>query len=577
MLNLEPFMNVSEAGNVGQQSDGRRHAAIFSREMWIDLAAIGVLWFLSVLVARPVGEFPLNDDWSWAKTAKCLAEGGGYHPTGWTEMTLLTNALWGALFCLPHGFSFTALRISTLVLSLTGAFAMYALIRQLQRPRLLAVICGFTLAFNPIYFALSNTFMADVPFTTIALLSALFFVRHLQREGLADLLLATAFAIAATLSRQMGLCLPFAFGVTLWLKHGFQKPALIRAVLPALVCLICLMGFQYWLKATGKPPPNTMRTDRLVAALHNPVRIPLNVVYFGWSMLLYLGWFLLPVTLPAILNRRPAPPAAPPCLPARIALFAFVLISGGRLLFMPALMPVHNNVIIPQGIGPVMLRDIFELRLPHLPAWPTMFWLLVTALSLAGAAILVYETTRVLMDRFPKGRFDRTNEDGLLGAFFLLCAIIYLVPFLISGFFDRYLIPVTAFLAAFLAVSLARRDFKLAGLPRLAAGLLIAGTGIFGVVGTRDYLEWNRTRWKALDALLANDGVKPNNVDGGFEFNGWNMYDDFGRTNNATLTGTYVITLGEIPGYAPLTNYSYQHWMPPHQGKIFVLKRDGAK
>lgn len=606
-------MNVSEEGKDSPQTNTRRVAPVFSRDTVVALTVIAGLWFLAVVIARPFGEFPLNDDWSWSKTAKGLAEGRGYHPTSWTEMTLLTNALWGALFCLPQGFSFTALRCSTLVLSLTGAFAMYALIRQLRperehatrlelhRHRLLAGICALTLAFNPIYFALSHTFMADVPFTTIALLSALFFVRHLRSDATPDLLIATAFALAATLSRQMGLCLPLAFGVTLWLKHGFQKRALIRAVLPALVCVVGLAAFQYWLQATGKPPPNTMRTDRLWAVLHHPLRIPLNVAYFGWSMLMYLGWFLLPVTLPAVLSRRPAQTGTSPCMPARIALFFFLLASVGRFVFVPALMPVHNNIIIPQGIGPVMLRDIFDLQLPHLPALPWAFWLLVTALSLAGAALLVYQTTRiisVLISEFRVAGSKIQNSDpatrnaALAGAFFLLCAVIYLVPFLLSGFFDRYLIPVTAFLAAFLAAALLpRQNEKTDATPHTAAAahssffilpssfatlvslVLIAGMGIFGVVGTRDYLEWNRTRWKALDALLAKGDVKPQDVDGGFEFNGWHLYNDSGRTNNWTINGTYVIAFGDIKGYETVTNYSYAHWLPPHEGKIFVLKR----
>ena len=560
-------------GIVRQRTNECRPASVFSRGTVLDLIVIASLWSLAVIIVQPIGEFPLNDDWSWSLTAKRLAEGGGYHPTGWTEMTLLTHALWGALFCIPQGFSFTALRFSTLVLSLAGALAMYGLIRQLQRPRLLAVVGALSLVFNPIYFALSNTFMADVPFTTLAILSALFFVRHLQKGADADLLIGTAFALAATLSRQMGLCLPFAFGVTLVLKHGLQRRWLIRAVLPSIVCLVILAAFQHWLKVAGKLPANNMRTERLWAVLANPIRIPLNVAYYGWSMLMYLGWFLLPLTLPAIWSRRSAETGSPPCFPARGALFFFLVASVGRFFFVPSLMPVHNNVIIPQGIGPATLRDTFDLHLPHLPAWPDAFWLLVTALSLAGAGILVFKATQLIVELFPKGRFDRGSEDGLAGTFFLLCAAVYLVPFLLSGFFDRYLIPVTAFLAAFLAASLEWRGFNVARGRQLAAILLIAGSGVFAVAGTRDYLEWNRIRWRALEALLAKNDVKPKDVDGGFEFNGWNMYGNSDQATNWANTVPYVIAFGEIEGFESVGSYTYNQWMPPHEGRIIVLKR----
>src|ERR1051325_268176 len=164
-----------------------------------DLLAIAALWSVAVFIVNPIGDFPLNDDWSYGMTVKRLVQGEGYHPSGWTFMTLITQALWGWLFCLPYGFSFTALRFSTLALSLIGTLAMYCLVRQLERPRMLAVICALTVAFNPIYFALSNSFMTDVPFTTLAILTALFFVRYLQKGLGADLLIGTALAISATL------------------------------------------------------------------------------------------------------------------------------------------------------------------------------------------------------------------------------------------------------------------------------------------------------------------------------------------------------------------------------------------
>ena len=430
-------------------------------------------------------------------------------------MTLLSHTLWGALFCIPHGFSFTALRFSTLLLSLTGALAMYGLIRQLQRPRLLAVVCALTLVFNPIYFALSNTFMTDVPFTALAILSALFFVRHLQRGSDADLLVGTIFAVIATLSRQMALCLPFAFGVTLWLKHGFQGRSIIRAIFPLIVCMVILAAFLLWQKITGRPPTSNVRTDLLWAFITHPKQIRMAMIFVSWSswgMLLYLGLFLSPLILPASLHQRPEP-NSPFCLPASVALFVFFIASAVRLFLapsliappfrsflahslMPSLMPGGDSIIIPQGIGPATLRDIYILHLPHLPALPSVFWLLVTVLSLVGAAILVFKTTRSIVELFPKGRFDRANTNGPAAIFFLLCAVVYLAPFLLSGvFFDRYLIPVTAFLAAFLAASPEGRGFKMGGAQKLAATLLI-------VIGP-DSVKASAARVVMIDGVLA--------------------------------------------------------------------------
>ena len=82
------------------------------------MLGIALLWCLSLLVVNSFGDFPLNDDWSFGLTVKHLVENGDFRPNGWFPMPFITNALWGSLFCIPFGFSFTALRISTITLSL---------------------------------------------------------------------------------------------------------------------------------------------------------------------------------------------------------------------------------------------------------------------------------------------------------------------------------------------------------------------------------------------------------------------------------------------------------------------------
>jgi len=94
------------------------------------LALLLVVWAALCLLAAPFGEFPLNDDWSYAATVKTLVEQGRYVPGDWTSMPLLLHALWGALFCLPAGFSFLALRLSTAVAGAAAIALTHALVRE---------------------------------------------------------------------------------------------------------------------------------------------------------------------------------------------------------------------------------------------------------------------------------------------------------------------------------------------------------------------------------------------------------------------------------------------------------------
>ena len=99
--------------------------SIFERFAVIDMLFIAAIWCISLFVVNPfAGDFPLNDDWSYASTVKHLLETGEFRPSEWFAPPSLTNALWGSLFCLPAGFSFVALRASTLTLSLLGILAV---------------------------------------------------------------------------------------------------------------------------------------------------------------------------------------------------------------------------------------------------------------------------------------------------------------------------------------------------------------------------------------------------------------------------------------------------------------------
>ena len=106
----------------------------------------------------------------------------------------------------------------TVVLGFVGILGTYGILRELKAPRLTAAVGALTLAFCPIYFALSLTFMNDVPFTAFAIASIYFFIRGNALES--PLKIAVSFLLAgvAILTRQTGLALPIAFACALLAK-----------------------------------------------------------------------------------------------------------------------------------------------------------------------------------------------------------------------------------------------------------------------------------------------------------------------------------------------------------------------
>jgi hypothetical protein len=168
----------------------------------------------------------------------------------------------------------------------------------------------------------------------------------------------------------------------------------------------------------------------------------------------------------------------------------------------------------------------------------------------------------------------------------LLCGAIYIVPFFSVFMCDRYIAPCVPFIAvavvAFSDVShkLIHPKFKKLS---VMASFLIALIGLFSIGATHDYLAWNRARWAALRYLTSTIGVSPRDVDGGYEFNGFYLYDRNTDTADRADSRTrswwwvsddkYQIAFGPVIGYAVVKEYSYHRWLPPDKQKVLILRR----
>ena len=71
-------------------------------------------------------------------------------------------------------------------------------------------------------------------------------------------------------------------------------------------------------------------------------------------------------------------------------LFAFAVLAGTVLLWrLNALMPIHASLLYDFGLGPILLRDVAILGLPHQPSIGLPFQIILTLFSLTGALLLV--------------------------------------------------------------------------------------------------------------------------------------------------------------------------------------------
>jgi len=183
--------------------------------------------------------------WSTScRPASCGCWSGAHYP--------LAQILWGALFSWLFGFSFAALRLSTLVLAWAGLLALYGTLRELGIRPLLAGLGTLMLWCNPVFFVLSHSFMTDVPFVSGMNAALLCYVRWVKRGCTWDLGLGSVLATLAFLIRQLGAALaliPLAYLLLARVVGGERRPVPWAQRIWLLVPFLGIGLTLWWIKA----------------------------------------------------------------------------------------------------------------------------------------------------------------------------------------------------------------------------------------------------------------------------------------------------------------------------------------
>ncbi len=541
------------------------------------LAVLGLVWIAMAVLANPIGDFPLNDDWVYGLAVKSILESGRFSLPSPASANLLPQAYWGALFCLPSGFSFTALRLSTLVLGLLGVWATFGILRQLGAGAGIALLAAALIAGNPLYFALANTFMTDVPFVAVSAASLFFLVRWSFHSSARDALLGLLLAMVAILIRQAGIVLPLGFAIAYVVKRGPGFRTIAVAVVPLLIGVLLHFGFQAWLHQTGGTPaagePPLFAT--VAENLRHAFRVPLRLFIF----FAYAGFFSLPIL--AVVSSRAWERSD--AARRRTLLAVFVAAIAASVVGMVTIgrpMPFIDNMLNDFGVGPLTLTDSYFLKrnIPDVPAWLSAFWFVATIAAILGSALLA-----CLVPYGLRGVRRRALASGNAPAMIVVVgsaiAYVILAALALRFFYDRYMLfPLLSvvLVAGFLCGDASSGKLSKRGSAVLV--LILTLQAMFTVVATRDYLEWNRTRWAATSALLA-AGVPRTSIDGGYEFNGWLGYDPGykrkqGKSPWWVTDDEYVIASGPMPGYSAFRAYPFWRLLAGRKSEVVVLRRD---
>jgi hypothetical protein len=459
---------------------------------WIRRAAPLLLAFLTAaVVVDPTGNFPLNDDWSYAKAVQRWVEEGELRFGDWAAMTQLTHVALGAAVTSVTGFSHVALRFTTLAI-------VVAFIVWMGRRGAWHAPAAFALVFNPLFFSLSFTFMTDILFAVLFWMSMDLLIRNRTGWG-------TAAAVAATLTRQTGVGIGLSWVVVGAMSGRFARAASDKGALGAPLRLsIALIGvlivYAVLMRHIGAISGNYNTLGDLLWILDHErpfARMGGNLAL----LMVYLGLFALPL-MPLNLDRirRDAPAWVTGLL--AVGLLA---LTWGRFP-----MTHDGNLLMGWGIGPAVVPGGHGLAAPFPWLGPVL-----NVLGALGGAVLIVRTAAAWRD---------PDTDEFLRWGLVVCAG-YLL-FLVAGrfLFDRYLLLLLPFVL--MVVGSGALSGRVARAPHggrpllLISWLMIAIMAGYSIWATRVQHDWNRARWANVEAMIE-AGVPPQEIKGGFEVEGW--------------------------------------------------------
>jgi hypothetical protein len=553
---------------------------------WFPWVALLLVWVLIIAVVDPRGEFMVNDDWAFVRCLEAFRSTGALLPTGWGPPgapggpSLLVHLLVGDLCSRIFGFSLTHLRLAVLTLGLLGSFGLLLLFRLTGAPPWLGLLATLTVVANPLFLAECFTYMTDITFASLAIFALLCLYLGVKRESSVWIIGGLLLVLASVLTRQIGLVLLLAFLVTCWVHPG--GAALGRWKMLSLGLGLVVLPWVLYEILLSHVGSSSVMQHQVISDLFN---FPKEkgfwdyLAFLGTSLFLgYLGYvacFVSPLLLESLIaaGRRRSFRYLLWLLALLVVVLEWAIVT--RRLHLPVIFP--GNIIYNFGLGPILLKDTYILKIPRLAVIGQASYYLLASWAALAVCVLLGRCGMRVRSWWQVGFPTAEGHRSFLACLTLLASLFYLGIITPISFHDRYLIPVIIFLVIWLVLDRATIPGEAVSLWKIIPGFaLVICLGVWSTVNVHDFMELERGLKKARDYALQELGADPCRMDGGFEFNGYYCYrNDFQPRPGLSwwwVSGEdYLITLGPLPGYRVLRRFPFSRYVEP-PGTVYLLQ-----
>ncbi|PIR43589.1 hypothetical protein COV24_02070 [candidate division WWE3 bacterium CG10_big_fil_rev_8_21_14_0_10_32_10] len=519
-----------------------------------------IIWLLLLLILPWRGFFLLNDSYVYEWNVRHFFENGFLlHPL--TSPTTLFQTFLGSLvYIVKKDPSY--LRLMTSIFYLLGVIYFYKTLILNKIRKRLSFLLSLLLMLNPLYLNLGFSFMTDIYFLSLFIISSYYYLLFLQNRATKSLVITSLVVTFSVLSRQTGIFISIAF-ILIYLYIKKRKKS-IRHILILLIPVIVFILYQLFYP---KPLAYTYQSISVTQGKLFLLGFYLEVLFRIIKTFYYFGFFVFPVTLGYVLYLVVKNKffKAPSLLIFSSVFFVFTVFSIFFWIFQNELMFYVPNILSYAGFNPQNLGfGIKQTLFVDSPVRVRALITLISIASLGGLAIILHNSK---IDIYKNKLFYILGVPSIS---------ILVISFVFRDYFDRYIIVVLPLILFILGNYLNKiRPKYYFYVPFLIVMFIVS------VTFEHDYLSLNKYVWNLSQTISANQL----DVKSTFEHNAYyrlsNIYT--GKPPQYIFSKEwlpknedykYIVSYTNVEPYCTIDKYYYPSFISPgFKGKLQLLKK----
>lgn len=513
-------------------------------------------------IIYPSGNFPLNDEWWYARFVKDLQETGIVDYTQWGNPSVIAHLLFGKLIVTLFDFSYTILHLSTLLFSFLGIIFFYKLCKEfLLKNQFTSFLVTLVLIANPLFISLSNSFMTDVPFIATLIMGLYGYLKYKSSQHKLYLALTVVVFSWCILIRQLALA--FVLGIFITQLVRDRKKCLSEIIL-LVISLLSLFVFEHWLHSkqvgngytylfyhTGFSGSGITSSDFLI-----------NVSKRWVHYISFTGFVLFPLLIPKLIH----------FFLKKEFIYKRTISFITSLLMIPVTWSLQNfpigNYLYDMGVGPETLYDTYIANINKTHSTSFLFFI-IKGLSFMGSYTLLFtliENSLIIWKQ------RKENKSSPITIILISLCFYYLLLANTSTIFDRYILVFSLFIIPFIVYY--QTSFLKYKILIVCLSMLLL---VFSILTTKDYYHSHQTRWEAIYYLKDKLNVSDEDINGGLEHESKEFFERgyaWVKKWQNNPENKFALTHGFLPNYHQLCNFTYQRFIPFKKDTIFVYQKN---